>query len=831
MKYSTFLIIFTLFQSILSAQGWRKGEMEVMVSVQNENQYAVLRRITSNTERASADGRQVRAYLLPDELQKIRESGLTCEVIIEDLRNHYANYWDNPMVPPGYYSYSQIIGIIDSLATNFPAICKKVDLGTSLGGRQLAALKISDNVNQDEPEAEIMFDGGIHGDEVGAAQNVIMFAREICLLYGIDPVYTELIDNREIWLYPMVNPDGRMEMSRYNNNGVDINRDGGYMWNGEGQSTGAFSQVETKALRNINFDNQFVVYTNYHSGTEIISYPWSYRGSLARDYPHLHNLAGLYSSTSGYANLSYGQGYNVMYAINGSTKDWHYGCLGQVGWSMEISNLKQPPSSQILMYYNYNKPAMIEMIRRSGYGIAGMVTDSLTGEPVSAMVWVSNLYPVYTDPLVGDFHKYILPDVYTVKVTANGYQSKTITNVTVPAEGAAILNVSLSPATGWHGFKVVSCQIPGNNFGDEGFTPGALGAPDGVPYALGRYGWVVIDMKDTICNGPGYDFRIVQSGTTSKSFTVSGGNSIDGPFTTIGTGNGTTEFDLPSGQMSKARYLYIKDNATGSSSGPGAGFNLDAIEMLTPPLIVNFSTSTDTICSGFTTDFSDLSTGNPSSWQWTFQGGVPSTSTVKNPAGIRYDQPGVYNVTLTISNGMTSSTRTKTGFIRVIQAPVVSLGTDTALCAWQSITLDAGNPGASYLWSTGATSRTILVDSTGIGIGARDFWVDVSANDCTVADTIRITFETCTGENEKSAGHPVVVYPNPSNGRFTLSSETWTGADWMLLTPDGRVIDSGILQNKNTLVNLTYLKTAQGLYFLRVIRDRQVFNSKILIIK
>ena len=205
--------------------------------------------LTNNLEPASANGNLIRLYLVPKEYELFCKMNIPYQITVADLNQHYRHFWDNQDNPYGYYTYDQIISIIDSLALNFPSICKKYLMGTSAGGRQLAILKISDNVALDEPEAEIMFDGGIHGDEVGGPQNIILFARELCLNYGVNSMYTDLIDNREIWLYPMVNPDGRVAMSRYNNYGVDLNRDCGYMWNGEGQSTGAFSQVESKTLR------------------------------------------------------------------------------------------------------------------------------------------------------------------------------------------------------------------------------------------------------------------------------------------------------------------------------------------------------------------------------------------------------------------------------------------------------------------------------------------------------------------------------------------------------------------------------------------------------
>ncbi|MEI7661552.1 MAG: M14 family zinc carboxypeptidase [Bacteroidota bacterium] len=822
------LIFILLFLSSMS-QGWRKGEMEIHVFIDSPADIQSFRKLGLDFEPASRDGSVIRSYVVPGELQKIEASGLRSRVTIADMNRHFDHFWDNPDVPAGYYTYDQIIAIADSLAANFPSICKKVIWGTSLGGRQLAALKISDNVNVDEPEPEIMFDGGIHGDEVGGSQNVIMFARDLVLGYGTNPTYTDLINNREIWLYLMVNPDGRVSMSRYNNNNIDCNRDNGYMWNGEGQSTGAFSQVETKALRNCILDNQFVVYTNFHSGSEILSYPWSYRADHARDYAHINQLASVYAAASGYPSLTYGQGFTIMYPINGSTKDFQYGSLGNVGWSMEISDDKQPPASQIMTFYNDNKPAMIEMITRCGWGVAGMVVDSVTGNPVSATVWVNSYYPVYTDPVAGDYHKYILPGTYTIKVVANGYRTKTVTGVTVPATGAVTTNFQLVPVSKRYAFKVMSCQIPGNNFDDEGYTAGALGRPDSVPYSLGRYGWIVLDMGDTICDGPGADFTVIQSGTNNKNYTVSGGNIMDGPFTTIGTATGTAGFDLGSVGMTRARYLYIKDNGTGASFGPGVGFNLDAVEMITPPLVANFTAGNTLPCTGQSVSFTDQSSGNIYSWNWAFPGGTPASSTQKNPV-IQYNNTGSYNVTLTISNGTITSSKTRTAYINAGVPPQVYLGADTSLCGWSSLTLDAGNPGCSYLWSTGQTSQVIHADTAGTGLGTHSYWVVATRSPgCAASDTIRVTFDDCTGLPEKNIQSSVSVFPNPASISFTLEINGFGGGRWQLFSANGIESGQSGIPGDSYLSTLRVSSFSPGIYLLKVTKGEKYLLKKILV--
>ncbi|MCK9219375.1 MAG: carboxypeptidase regulatory-like domain-containing protein [Bacteroidales bacterium] len=831
MKNTFVFLLFCCFTLTGFSQGWRPNEKEIKIFLHSESEGQKLGELNLDLEPVSLDGTILRAYVTDTELQKINEHHFSYQIIIPDLNKHYLNFWKDHMVPNGYYTYEQIIEIADSLATNFPTICKKVIWGTSMGGRQLAALKISDNVNTDEPEPEIMFDGGIHGDEVGGAQNIILFARDLCTGYGNDQTITDLINSREIWLYLMVNPDGRVSMSRYNNNMVDCNRDAGYMWNGEGNSTGAFSQVETKALRNCIFDNQFVVYTNYHSGTVTLSFPWSYRSNQARDYVHINQIASAYAATSGYTNLQYGQGYNIMYAINGSTKDTQYGSLGNVGWSIEISTDKQPPSSQIMTFYNDNKPAMLEIIKECGWGVSGIVTDSLTGEPVRATIWVNNYFPVYTDPEVGDYHKFVVPGTYSLKVTANGYQTKTITGINVPNQNVAITDFQLVPYQKYNAEKVMSCRIPGNNFGDEGFTPGCLGEADSIPYSLGKNGWITIDMGDTIYDGPGYDFKVIQNGIPLKPFTVSGGNSKDGPFTTIGTGTGTTSFDLMSAQLGKVRYLYIKDNGSGSSYGQRVGFNLDAIEMITPPLIVKFSSSSDTLCAKTTINFEDHSLGNPSSWIWSFPGGIPSSSTSKNPENIQYDVPGSYNVTLTISNGVSSTSKIITNYINVFANPDVCLGNDTTICSKSSLTLNAGNPGASFLWSTGETTQIIRVDSTGVGNGTQNYWVAVTnTSNCTVSDTIAVTYDPCTGIEPNNTTPSVMAFPNPTQGKFSLHITGFNKGSWQLFSLSGQLLKSSTILNDDYTCELNGAEFPQGICILLVSNNLKTVEKKIIIL-
>ncbi|MDT8393395.1 MAG: M14 family zinc carboxypeptidase [Bacteroidales bacterium] len=575
--FITGFVLFFMSATFIMAQGWRESEMEIRVNINEPNTAGVLSELSLNGDYGPD---HAILYVIPKEAAMLDDAGIRYEILKNDLNAFYEDFWNNRAA---YHSYQEIVDLADSLATEFPDICLKVMYGESMGGRELAALKISDNAIADENEAEVFFDGGIHGDEIGGPENCIRFARDLCIKYGNDPYITDLIDNREIWIYYMVNPDGRENMTRYNNAGVDLNRDYGYMWDAWGGSTGAFSQIETKKLRNCAYENQFVVHTTYHSGTEYISCPWSYRPEAPPDNNHILQLAGLYSSESGYADLEYGQGNTGMYAINGSTKDGNYGANGAISWSMEISNLKQPPASQIMQYYNWNYPAMLAMIEYAGYGLEGTVTDAVTGDPVRATVFINEYMQTFTDSTAGDYHKYVLPGKYMIKIVANGYESMTTTDsVEVSELSSAISDFQLTPidSSRWYAWRMISSHIPGNNTVDEGNTKALIGAPDFINYSIGKGGWVVVDMQKPIPDGPGNDIKVYEGDLSAEGFTCYAGTTMDGPWISMGEGSGTTEFELSVTGLGEARYFKITDDGDGLQNADNAGFDLDAVSDL-----------------------------------------------------------------------------------------------------------------------------------------------------------------------------------------------------------------------------------------------------------
>jgi len=170
--------------------------------------------------------------------------------------------------------------------------------------------------------------------------------------------------------------------------------------------------------------------------------------------------------------------------------------------------------------------------------------------------------------------------------------------------------------------------------------------------------------------------------------------------------------------------------------------------------------------------------------------------------------------------------------------PIVDLGPDDdTICANNTITLDAGNPGSFYNWSTGATTQTIVVDSTGVGLGTGTYYVTVTdVNGCIGSDSINITFDPCVGIPENELFDVSInVFPNPNNGIFTLElfSETNDVIDLKIYNSLSVVV----YEEEKLMVSGEYSKTielnnlAGGVYY--IILENQIgrFVRKIVIQK
>ncbi|MBS1638296.1 MAG: T9SS type A sorting domain-containing protein [Bacteroidetes bacterium] len=177
-----------------------------------------------------------------------------------------------------------------------------------------------------------------------------------------------------------------------------------------------------------------------------------------------------------------------------------------------------------------------------------------------------------------------------------------------------------------------------------------------------------------------------------------------GPTSNVGT---WTRFSIPFTYVSSATPSYIMINITCSAnqttSITGSKMWVDDISFIYVP-VANY-TSSSTKCVGSAITFSDQSTNSPTSWNWSFPGGTPSSSTGQNPS-VTYSAPGTYTATLISANSTATSVPVTHTFV-VTANPNVTVPSAT-VCAGQSATLTASGA-SSYVWSTSATTSSVIV--------------------------------------------------------------------------------------------------------------------------
>ena len=305
------------------------------------------------------------------EMSQIRKLKLTYEVLIYDLTTYYRErniasqknakgIQSTSSVPAGF-NYGSMGGYLtmaemelelDSLFMQYPTlITQKVSIGNSLEGRPMWMVKISDNPNIDENEPEALFTGVHHAREVITVTELIYLMQYLLENYGTNPDITYLLQNRELYFIPMVNPDGYVYneiteplgggMWRKNRRdnadttfGVDLNRNYGFEWGYDNmgsspvmgaptyRGTSPFSEPETQVMRSFILSRQFKTANNAHSYGNLFLYPWGYEGISCPDDALYMLRAELMTQENFYV---YGQSPSVLYAVNGEANDWMYG--------------------------------------------------------------------------------------------------------------------------------------------------------------------------------------------------------------------------------------------------------------------------------------------------------------------------------------------------------------------------------------------------------------------------------------------------------------------------------------------------------------------------
>ena len=394
-----------------------------------------------------------------------------------------------------YPSYAELANTLNDWATAYPAICRRVSIGQSTQGRELWVLQITDNPGVEEDEPEFAYLSTMHGDETIGTVLCLNFIETLLTSYGSDAGITSLINETDIWILPLLNPDGYEMGIRWNANNADLNRSfpewpldfSGTLATEPGFDTTGL-QPEVARVINWSVDHRFVLMANYHAGALLVNYPYDEEPDIrsGQDAPTpdddlMRSLATTYASLNppmaasrvfpgGIVNGS------AWFRISGGMQDWHYRYAGAIDFTLEVSTVKNPSTGTLLSLWDDNKNGMRAYLDRVHRGVRGLVTNGTTGSPLFATVTVEgNTQPVFTDPDVGDYYRLLLPGTYTLRAEAPGYIPYTTANILVGENSATRNNISLSQGDvdGNGLVDAVDLQLVVNNILGRDETPAA----------------------------------------------------------------------------------------------------------------------------------------------------------------------------------------------------------------------------------------------------------------------------------------------------------------------------------------------------------------------
>ena len=372
-----------------------------------------------------------------------------------------------------YPTYDGYVTMMNTFASTYPSLCKLEEMGTSIQGRKILSVKISDNVTQNEKEPKFFYQSSIHGDEVCGYVLMLRLIEYLLMNYQTDARVKRLVDNLEIWINPLANPDGTYRQGngsvsgavRYNANSVDLNRS----FPSPAGASEAPQQPETVVFMNFSKSHHFTLSADFHGGAEVACYVWgcwsrnhadrNWWMYVCKEWADTAQANGPSGYFAGTTSTGYINGYQ-WYVVNGEKMNWEGYWQQCRDLTIELSVTKLLAATNLPLYWNYQYKSFLNYLEQALYGVRGTVTDSITGQPLAARVWANHDVDsshVFAHLPWGDYYRLLNAGTYTLTFmamdSATGrldtatYYPKTISNVVVVNKQATTLDVKLRRKT------------------------------------------------------------------------------------------------------------------------------------------------------------------------------------------------------------------------------------------------------------------------------------------------------------------------------------------------------------------------------------------------
>ncbi|XP_069160627.1 carboxypeptidase D isoform X4 [Procambarus clarkii] len=367
-----------------------------------------------------------------------------------------------------YHHYPDLEAFMRKFAKKYPNLARLYSIGSSVQGRELYVMEISDNPGIHEPgEPEFKYIGNMHGNEVIGRETLLLLIQYLLEGYGTNERATNIVNTTRIHIMPTMNPDGFEAanegdyggvMGRSNANGIDLNRNfpDQYFFTKDDER-----QPETLAVMKWVKQYPFVLSANLHGGSLVANYPWDdnprSQGGVYSKCPDddvFKKLAKAYSFA--HPRMPMGKECNSntvafrdgitngakWYSVSGGMQDWNYLNSNCFEITVEMSCHKYPPTKDLPKYWMENKKSLLAFMEQVQTGVKGFILDK-SGNPISnATVSVAGIDHDIVSASDGDYWRLLAPSEYLVTAYANGYEASSV-NVEVPHLWAVQVNFTL----------------------------------------------------------------------------------------------------------------------------------------------------------------------------------------------------------------------------------------------------------------------------------------------------------------------------------------------------------------------------------------------------
>lgn len=353
-----------------------------------------------------------------------------------------------------YHDYDAMTAELQRLAEAHPDVARLESIGKSAQNRELWMLKLSDAVDAEEDEPNLLYVANMHGDEVVGRELMIYLARQLADGYGADQRVTKLLESAQVWIMPSMNPDGFELGQRYNARGVDLNRDFPD-FSSDPNDSPAGRAPETVAIMNFHQRRQYAMALNYHGGEVVFNLPWDTKANgnpqqRFGDDPLMQRMGHAYADLNPTMKANDGGSFDrgvtygyEWYEIDGGMQDWSIHYRNSTHATVELSHTKWPNASSLAGAWNENKEAMLRYLEQSLYGVHLKVVKADGQVVPSATVRVGSLDRDVSYP-TGYVHRPALAGAQTVRVSAPGLAPRDLQMTPWTFDGSNYQSVTLS---------------------------------------------------------------------------------------------------------------------------------------------------------------------------------------------------------------------------------------------------------------------------------------------------------------------------------------------------------------------------------------------------